>query len=183
MTTIPLPDSPSVHEETARVIRNDLEQLAQGIRGFTLLTAERRRQLTTSGHVEEDFLRHMALLLDANPDVATPCHLTGAEIRDHLSHSSAYRGVGDELMLKGRMTNDTLLAERADIGERALRGLKIARNINTPAGRESLVPHLESIDRDFSRGRRKRAPVRRPEDPGATRKPEPKPEPKQEVNP
>lgn len=161
MTTT-IPEPPSQHEQTAQALRLDLERLAQGIRGFTLLTSERRRKLTTSGHVDEDFLRHIALLLDSNPDVAGPSRINGAEIREHLSYWGAYQGVGDELMLKGRMTNDTFLGERADVGERALRALKIARDINTPAGRESLVPHLEAIDREFSRGRRKRS--KKPED-------------------
>jgi hypothetical protein len=76
------------------------------------------------------------------------------------------------------MTDDTLLAERASIGERALRALKIARDINTPAGRDSLVPHLEAIDQEFSRGRRKRPPGKKPEDPSAA-----KAQPKTEVKP
>jgi hypothetical protein len=175
MTTIPIPDNP-LHEESAQTIRLDLERMAQGIRGFTLLTPERRRKLTTSGHVDEGFLRHIALLIDANADVAAASRITGAEIRDHLSFSGAYQGVGDELMLKGRMMNDTRLAERADIGERALRALKIARDINTPAGRDSLVPHLEAIDREFSRGRRRRAAAKKPEDVVVPENPKPKPE-------
>jgi hypothetical protein len=44
-----------------------------------------------------------------------------------------------------------------------LLALKVARNINTPAGRESLVPHLEAIDREFSRGRRKRTVAKKPD--------------------
>lgn len=155
MTTIP--DTPSQHEDNAQAIRVDLQRLAQSIRGFALLTSDRRRKLTTSGHVDDDYLRHIALLIDAQPEVAAVTQLSSAEIRDHLHFSGAYQGVGEELMLGGRKMSDTLLAERADIGERALRAHKIARDMNTPAGRESLVPHLEAIDREFSRGRRKRA--------------------------
>lgn len=173
MTTIP--DTTPTHEENAQILRRDLQRMAQSIRGFALLTSERRRQLTTSGHVDDDFLRHIALLIDANADVATASHLTGAEIRDHLLFSGSYQGVGEELMLHGRTTADTLLAERASFGERALRALKIARSMNEPAGRESLVPHLEAIDRDFSRGRRKRAAKKKPDDVTAEKKPEVKP--------
>lgn len=173
MTTIP--DTPSQHEDNAQAIRLDLQRLAQSIRGFALLTSDRRRKLTTSGHVDEDFLRRMALLLDAQPDVAAVTQLTAAEIFDHLRFSGAHQGVGEELMLNGRKMSDTLLAERATIGERALRALKIARDINTPAGRESLVPHLEAIDREFSRGRRKRAAAKKPDGEAAAKK-EPKPE-------
>ena len=168
MTTIP--DTPSLHEDNAQAIRLDLQRVAQGIRGFALLTSDRRRKLTTSGHVDDDFLRNIALLIDANADVATPSHLTAAEIRDHLHFTGAYQGVGEELMLNGRKMSDTLLAERADIGERALRALKIARDINTPAGHESLVPHLEAIDREFSRGRRKRAAAKKPDGAASAKK-------------
>lgn len=154
MTTIP--DSSSPHQDNAQAILLDLQRLIGGIQGLTLLTSERRRQLSTSGHVDEDFLRHMALLLDANSDVATACHLTGAEIRDHLNFFGSYQGVGAEMMLGGNKVEDTLLARHASVGERAMRGLKIARNINSPVGRESLVPHLEAIDREFVRGRRRR---------------------------
>lgn len=183
MTTIPdapgtpdpstTPDDTSIHEENARVIRLDLQRLAAGIRGFALLTSERRRKLTTTGHVEDDFLRRMALLIDAHgTDVATPAKITGAEIRDHLRFSGPYQGVGEELMLHGRKMSDTLLAERADIGQRALVALKIARDINSPADRASLVPHLEAIDREFSRGRRRRPTVKKTDEIAAAKKKE-----------
>ena len=174
MTTIPDPGS-TPHENNAQAIRLDIERLVQGIRGLTLLTSEQRRKYNVSGHVDDDYLRSVGLLLDANADVAGSSRLTGAEIREHLQFSSSYKDVGKELQLHGRMTDDTLLAERATIGERAMRAVKIARSINTPAGRASLVPHLEAIDRDFSRGRRKRQAVK-PEDPAAAAK-------KQEVKP
>ena len=176
MTTIP-DSGPPPHEDNAQGIRLDLARLVQGIRGFTLLTPEQRRRFNISGHVDDDYLRSVALLLDANSDVAGPSRLTGAEIREHLQFSGSYQGVGEELRLHGRMTDDTLLAERASIGERALRAVKIARDINTPAGRDSLVPHLEAIDREFSRGRRKRPSGKKPEDPAAAAaKAQPKPE-------
>lgn len=155
MTTIP-PEVASTYEDDAQSIRGNLLQLVQGIRGFTLLTTERRKKVIVSGHVDDDFLRSMALLIEAHPNVAAVCEITPAEIRDHLSFSGSYQGVGEELMLNGRKMMDTVLAERADIGERALRALNIARSINHPAGKSSLVPHLEAIIREFVRGRRRR---------------------------
>jgi hypothetical protein len=159
MTTLPT-DITSEHEDNAQAIRQDLQRLASGIRGFSLLTTERRRRVVISGHVDDDYLRSMALLLEAQPELATVCQITAAEVRDHLSFSGAYHGVGEELILNGRKMDDTLISERASIGERLLRTQKIARNINTPAGNTSLVPHLEALDRDFSRGRRKRPRVK-----------------------
>ena len=157
MTTIP--DAPSAHQMTAEAIRQDMLALVQGIRGFTLLTPERRRQVSCSGHVDDDFLRFIALLIEANPGVGVPMNLTAAMIYDHLNFSGAYQGVGAEMMLNGRKMDDTLLSERADIGQRSLHALQVARSISSPAGDTSLVPHLEAIDRNFSRGRRRRTPV------------------------
>lgn len=170
MTTIPDTPGSTPYEDNAQAIRLDLQRLVHDIRGFTLLTPQQRRKFTVSGHVDEGFLRRMTLLIDAHPDIATMSQITSAEIRDHLSFSGAYGGVGEEMMLNGRKMVDTLTAERASIAERALRALNIARSVNTPAGGASLVPHLEAIDREFSRGRRKRAAARKPEDPAAAAK-------------
>ncbi|HEU4886289.1 MAG TPA: carboxypeptidase-like regulatory domain-containing protein, partial [Thermoanaerobaculia bacterium] len=59
-----------MHEENAQTIRQDLRRMARGIRGFTLLTTERRRRIVVSGHVDDDYLRNVALLLDQHPDLA-----------------------------------------------------------------------------------------------------------------
>ena len=173
MTTIP--ETPSPYQENAQAIRLDLHRLMQDVPGLALLTPQQRRKFQFSGHVDDDYLRRMTLLIDAHPDIATLSHITSAEIRDHLNFYGAYQGVGEEMMLNGRKMADTLTAERARIAEGALRAQKIARSVNEPAGRESLVPHLEAIDREFSRGRRKRA-VAKPDDPAtAKKKPEVKP--------
>jgi hypothetical protein len=173
MTTIP--DTPSPHEDNAQAIRLELQRLMQGVRGFSLLTTERRRKIGVSGHVDDDFLRSMALVVEAHPDVATTSQLTGAEIRDHLNFTGSHRGVGEELMLNGQKMVDTLLAERASVGQRALRALTIARSINYPADRAALIGYLQAIDRDFSRGRRKRNTAKKPIDPATVKKTEVKP--------
>jgi hypothetical protein len=170
-----IPDSPSAHEDKAQAIRLELQRLMQEIRGFSLLTGGRRRKVTLTGHVDDDFLRSMALLIEAQPEIATSSRITSDQIRDHLNFTGSHRAVGEELVLNGRKMLDTLLAERANVGERALLALKIARNINTPADRASLVPHLEAIDREFSRGRRRRATAKKPDQPAASTKPEVKP--------
>ena len=139
----------------------DYSYAAAPRRGFTLLTPERRRQVAISGHVDEDFLRLMALLLDAHPNVALLSGITSAEIRDHLQFCGAHHGVGKELMLNGGKMAETIIAERASVGERTLCALKIARSISSPSGHEALVPHLEAIEREFKHGRRKRASGRK----------------------
>ena len=183
MTTIP--DTPSSHGGNSQAIRSNVQRLVEGIRGFILLTPEQRRKFAVSGHVDDEFLRRMVLLIDAHPDIATMSQITSAEILDHLDFYGSYDGVGEQLMLNGRMTMDTRTAERASVGERALRALNIARSLNSPAGRESLVPHLEAIDREFSRGRRRRPSGKKPEDAAAAAaaKAQPNTQPKPEVKP
>jgi hypothetical protein len=174
MTTIP--DAPSSHEETAQTIRLDLQRLSHGIRGFALLSAERRRKLNVRGHVEDDFLRSMALLVEAHPDIAAAAKITSSEIQDHLHFTGAFQGVGEELMRHGRQMSDTVLAERADIGGRALCALRVAREVNLlPSERAALIPHLEAIEREFTRGRRKRSAGKKPPGEAQTAKKEVKP--------
>lgn len=174
MTTIP--NSPSSHEETAQTIRLDLQRLSQGIRGFVLLSAGRRRKLNVRGHVDDDFLRSMALLVEAHPDIAATARLTSSEIQDHLHFTGAYQGVGEDLMLHGRQMSDTLLSERADIGARALCALRLAREVNLlPSERAALIPQLEAIEREFTRGRRKRSAGKKPPDEAPAAKKEVKP--------
>lgn len=146
----------STHEQNAETIRLDLQRMARGIRGFALLTTERRRRIVVSGHVDDDYLRNVAVLLEHHPELAATARLTADEIREHLRFTGAYQGVGRELVLHGHKMTDTIINERASIGQRALHVHQIARTINHPPGSASVVPHLEALDRDFTRGRRRR---------------------------
>lgn len=144
------------HEENAEAIRHNLQRMARGIRGLALLTAERRRRIVVSGHVDDDYLRSVAGLIDHHPDLAAAARLTADEIRDHLRFTGAYRNVGQELILHGHKVSDTIISERASIGQRALHVHQMARTINNPPGTSSIVPQLEALDRDYTRGRRRR---------------------------
>jgi hypothetical protein len=77
----------STHEENAESIRHDLQRMARRIRGFTLLTTERRRRVVVSGHVDDDYLRNVALLLDQHADLAITARLTAEEIRRQTGRS------------------------------------------------------------------------------------------------
>ena len=154
--THPGNDTELSHQQNADTIRLDLKRMARGIRGFALLTAERRRRVVVSGHVDDDYLRRIIGLLDHHPDLAAIAGLSGDEIREHLRFTGAYQGVGQELLLHGHTMTDTIINERSSIGQRALRVHQIARTLNHPAEDNSVVPHLEALDRDYTRGRRRR---------------------------
>lgn len=155
-------ETPATPTQTSEEIINALRQLVRGsLPGYKLLAAQRRRRLNHSGHVDEEFLRQVAVLLDVNPALVGVVGLTGAEIREHLSFLAAFEKVGDELMLLGRGVKDTLTDAHAEGGQRALQAVAIARTITRPEDREKLVPHLDNIQKGFSRGKRK---VRKPAD-------------------
>ena len=149
-------ETPSPHPQNAQEIMVALRQLIHGMRGYKLMATGRRRKITISGHVDDEFLRQVAVMLDVTPHVAAGAQLTGAEIRDHLSFYASYEGVGDELILLGTGAKDTLLNEHADFGERALRAVTIAMAITKPEDREKLIPHLDNIRKNFSRGKRRK---------------------------
>ncbi len=154
--THPANDAELSHQQNADRIRLDLKRMVRGIRGFALLTAERRRRVVVSGHVDDDYLRSIIGLLDHHPDLAATAGLSGDEIREHLLFTGAYQSVGQELILHGHTMTDTIINERSSIGQRALHVHQIARTLNHPAGASSVVPHLEALDRDYTRGRRRR---------------------------
>lgn len=154
--THPGNDTELSHQQNADIIRLDLQRMARGIRGFALLTPERRRRVVISGHVDDGYLRRIVGLLDHHPDLAAIGGLSSDEIREHLRFTAAYQSVGQELILHGHTMTDTIINERSSIGQRALRVHQIARTLNHPAGASSVVPHLEALDRDYTRGRRRR---------------------------
>ena len=162
-----IPDIPEslTHQDNAQAVLLDLRRLVGGVRGLTLLTEAGRRKLTIAGHVDDQFLRSIAVLLDNNPQLADSSEITGAEIRDHLNFSGSYQGVGEDLILNGQKVADTRLVERASVGRRALRVLKIARSASEPAERAALVPEMQAIDRLYSRGRRRRPATAKKEEP------------------
>jgi len=108
--------------------------MAREIRGFALLTTERRRRIVVSGHVGDDYLRSVAGLLDHHPELAVNARLSSEYLGEHLRFSGAYHDVGQELILHGHKMTDTITNERASIGQRALHVYQIARTINHPPG-------------------------------------------------
>jgi hypothetical protein len=149
-------ETPITHTQAADEILLTLRRLIQAMRGYTPLTTEGRRRITLYGHVDDEFLRQIAVMLDANANLAAGVRLTGPEVRDHLSFYGAHEGVGDELILLGQGVKDTLNNERGEIGQKALQAFAFAKTLTKPADRERLMPHLENLQKNFSRGKRRK---------------------------
>ena len=150
-------ETPLTHTQAADEIMLTLRRLIQAMRGYTPLTTEGRRRINVYGHVDDEFLRQIAVMLDVNPNLAAGGGITSAEVRDHLSFYGAHEGVGDELILLGQGVKDTLVNERALIGQKALQVFAIAKALTKPADREKVMPHLDNVQKNFARGKRRKA--------------------------
>jgi hypothetical protein len=147
------------HTQSAQDILTKLRELVQALPDYKIIVTQRRRKLNMAGNVDDDFLRNVAIMVDATPHLAISAKITGEEIREHLGFHGAYAGIGDEMILLGRGAKDTLLEARGAIGQRALNAVAIARTLTKPEDREKLMPHLDNIQKNFARGKRK---IRKP---------------------
>ena len=159
MSNVTETPSTLTHTQSAQDILTKLRELVQALPDFKIIVARRRRQLNLAGNVDDDFLRNVAIMVDATPHLSISAQITGDEIREHLGFHGAYDGLGDELILLGRGAKDTLLEARGAIGQRALNAVAIAKTLTKPEDREQLMPHLDNIQKNFARGKRK---VRKP---------------------
>ena len=84
--------------------------------------------------------------------------ITGDEIRQGLGFCNAYGPAADEVRLKSEGLLQAVKSHRHDIGHRALRAYRVARNFHTPKEEQQLVPHIENMKRLLARGPKKKAP-------------------------
>jgi hypothetical protein len=84
--------------------------------------------------------------------------ITGDEIRQGISFCNAYGPAADEVRLKSAGLQQAVKSHRHDIGQRALRAYRVARNFHTPQEEQQLVPHIENMKRLLARGPKKKAP-------------------------
>lgn len=147
-----------------------VRELVQGMKGYEPLPDGRRRKLNVSGHVDDDYLRAIAIMLEASPDLEVASKLTAAEVREHIQYHGEHAGIGEELIILGRGAKDTLVRERSSVGRRALQAVVIAKTLDAPEDQVVLFPHLKDMQRNFIRGKRRRA---KPEPPAPAREPAP----------
>jgi hypothetical protein len=148
-------DTPVPHNEAANTILGQLRTIVQSIQGFNFVTTGQRRRLSSAASVPDTFLLTVGLALDASSDLATAAKVQGAELRDAVNFSNAFRAVATELEVVARGLRETIDARRADAGGRALRAYSLARSFNRPSDRDLLIPHLREMQRTLGRGRRR----------------------------
>ena len=152
MTTIP--PTPINHEAIAEAIMLQAREIAQSINGFGYAATGRRRKISSTANLPDEFLEAVAVACDASPQLAAASELTGAELRSLITSSRAYTSAANELRLIGRGLDDTVAEHRSEVGQKALRAYAIAKSINRPDERELLIPHLENMKLTLNRGPR-----------------------------
>lgn len=149
-------ETPMTHEEKAQLMILQLRQMAQTVIGYGLIPVGKRRQVSASAAVSDDFLATIGTALDGWPNFATAAELTGAEVRDGMSFIHAFGPLADEMFVIARTMRDTVTAKRAELSAKARRAYKIAKGFNDPADQSPPIIHLDAMKRALTKPRRKK---------------------------
>jgi hypothetical protein len=131
-------------------LRSAIEKMA----GFTHSAKTRRQKNSVSAAVEDGFLLAVAAACDKYPELASGGQITGAEIRDLIAFTNAYAVVIQELAMLSRSVADTIAERRAAVAQKCRRVYQLAKSINRPEDRETLVPHVTAMQKYARRGGR-----------------------------
>jgi hypothetical protein len=162
-------ETPIPHETAAQAGLAQIRGVMESIRGFGFAGLKHRRRIGIAASLSDRFLNAVAAALDASERLRNAAELTGAQIRDAISFTNAYRPFADNVELMSSGTRQAVENTRAGVGTLALKAYKIARGMNGPSDRELLVPHLANMKEALGRGRPKN-PAAQP-DPAPTAPP------------
>lgn len=157
MTTIPPETPPEANAHTAEVRELTLavRALLQRVPGFAYPAAGARRSLNFSGAVKDQALEAVAAAIESSEPLSAAAQTSARELRDAIAFNRAYRSLADELKVLSDAVRYTIQLTRADATRKAFQTYRIAQNLNHPADRVVLVPHLNTI-REAIRVRRPR---------------------------
>jgi hypothetical protein len=155
MAEVPAPASAAEHEARAMEMMVKIRELVRSFDGFTFAGKGRRVQIAQFNSVSDEVFELMALAAESNPDVAASWPVTAAELRAAIVISRAYRSVFIEMQTQARGVDDTVAEFRGDIGRRVLNAYGIAKRQNKQEPRQTLIPHLDAVQRALNRGRKK----------------------------
>ncbi|PYQ26987.1 MAG: hypothetical protein DMF56_21795 [Acidobacteria bacterium] len=127
----------------------------ESIRGYGFAGLKHRRRIGIAAALSDRFLNAVAAALDASERLSKAAEVTGAQLRDAINFTNAYRPFADNVELMSRGARQAVENARAEAGAQALKAYKIGRGMNSPGDRELLVPHLANIKEALGRGRPK----------------------------
>ena len=148
-------ETPSSHEIAARDGLAQIRAILHGVRGFGFSGSAHRRRIGLAAAVPDQFLLTVAVALDASPELAAMAGVTGAQLRDVLSYTNAYKPFSTELALLANGVNQGVTSTRFDGASLALKVYRLAKGFNSPTDPQLLVPHIANMKAALGRGRPK----------------------------
>ncbi len=155
MAEVPAPTSAAEHEARAMEMMVKIREMARSFEGFTFAGKGRRVQIAQFNSIPDEVFELMALAAESNPDVAASWSVTAAELRAAVVISRAYRSVVLEFHTQGKGLDDTVAEFRGNAGRRLYNAYELAKRQNKQEPRQTLIPHLDAVQRVLNRGRKK----------------------------
>ena len=148
---VPTPIPTLSHAEVARQAIERIRQALEVTGSTTLTDTAEHRRLNPLARVTDEMLERAAASLDTYPSLAATSEFTSAQIRDVIALSLAYRSIVDEFRLATRKLVQRITTIRAEVGEQALKIYGVAKQLNRPAQKAMLVPHVVAMRQAMGR--------------------------------
>jgi len=148
-------ETPNSHEVAAREHLAQIRAIVQSVRGYGFATIKHRRRIGLPAAVSDAFLNAVAVALDASEAFANAAGVTGAQLRDAIAYTNAYRPVANELELMASGIAQGVWTTRAEAAGLALKAYRLSKGFNSPSGPELFVPHIANMKKALGRGRPK----------------------------
>ena len=161
--------TPINHEAAAQGGLTAIRGVMEAIPGYGHSGRAHRRRIRMLAALSDRFLNAVAAALDASERLRVASGITGAQLRDAISHTNAYRPFADSVDVMTNGARQAVENSRSDAGASALKAYRIAGGMNTPGDQELLVPHVHNMKEALGRGR--------PKTPAAQPAPDPSPAP------
>lgn len=147
-------------EEAAAYIIKTVQGLHRFVKGFGRAREGRRRKISTAASYSDEALNVVAACCDESERIRAGSGLTGGEVRDAITFSTAFRGAFEETMLFAQGIDDTIAEKRASVGRKAAVVYKLAESLAGLDDKHHPVPHLFALRELMTRGRRPKGTAR-----------------------
>jgi hypothetical protein len=145
------------HQEDVDRIIATLRAVVHAIPGYGIPMSGHSRSLVRNGTLPARFLYEAGNATDGHPRLERVSEANGEEIRDGLAFCDAYDTVATEMELLTRGVRFAVAAKRAQIGRKALRIYRMARELNRDDRNQTIVPHIVIMAEALAQRRRRRA--------------------------
>jgi hypothetical protein len=155
MSNVTETPTPTNHEAAAQGGLAAIRGVMEAIPGYGHSGRAHRRRIRMIAALSDKFLNAVASALDASERLRVAAGVTGAQLRDAISHTNAYRPFADSVDVMTNGARQAVESSRSDAGALALKAYRIAGGMNSPGDLELLIPHLHTMKEALGRGRPK----------------------------